>query len=46
MLTYFQRGFKTVNTTVYGEKAGERFLIAKTNNAGVYIPCKPSEHCS
>ncbi|KOS40954.1 hypothetical protein ACN38_g8157, partial [Penicillium nordicum] len=28
------------------EKVEEELLIAKTNNAGVYIPCKPSEHCS
>ena len=24
----------------------EELLITKTNHAGVYIPYKPSEHCS
>ena len=29
-----------------GENEGEKLLIAKTNPVGIYIPYKPSEHCS
>ncbi|KOS43372.1 hypothetical protein ACN38_g5723, partial [Penicillium nordicum] len=32
--------FSDMNTTVCWEKAGEEFLIDKTNHAGVYIPCR------